>query len=36
MRLLKSLVSFIVGTMRSEDNEEVLNRLKQEFERILR
>ena len=29
-------VSFIVGTMRSEDNEEVLNRLKQEFERILR
>jgi hypothetical protein len=29
-------VSFIVGTMRSEDNEEVLNRLKMEFERILR
>jgi len=29
-------VSFIVGTMRNEDNEEVLNRLKQEFERILR
>jgi hypothetical protein len=29
-------VGFIVGTMRSEDNEEVLNRLKQEFERILR
>jgi hypothetical protein len=29
-------VSFIVGTMRSEENEEVLNRLRQEFERILR
>lgn len=29
-------VSFIVGTMRTEDNEEVLNRLRQEFERILR
>lgn len=29
-------VSFIVGTMRSEDNQEVLNRIRQEFERILR
>jgi len=29
-------VSFIVGTMRTEDNEEVLARLRQEFERILR
>ena len=29
-------VSFIVGTMRTEDNEEVLTRLRQEFERILR
>jgi hypothetical protein len=32
----KVKVSFIVGTMRNEDNEEVLNRLRQEFERILR
>ena len=32
----KGKVSFIVGTMRTEDNEEVLNRLRQEFERILR
>jgi hypothetical protein len=29
-------VSFIVGTMRTEDNEEILGRLKQEFDRILR
>lgn len=29
-------VSFIVGTMRSEENEDVLNRLRQEFDRILR
>jgi len=29
-------VSFIVGTMQTEDNQEILNRLKQEFERILR
>jgi hypothetical protein len=35
-RNAKVKVSFIVGTMRTDDNEEVLNRLKQEFERILR
>jgi len=32
----KVKVSFIVGTMRSDDNEEVLQRLRQEFDRILR
>ena len=32
----KVKVSFIVGTMRNDDNEEVLGRLRQEFERILR
>ena len=32
----KVKVSFIVGTMRSEDNEEVLTRLRQEFDRIVR
>jgi hypothetical protein len=32
----KIKVSFIVGTMRTDDNEEVLHRLRQEFDRILR
>jgi uncharacterized protein DUF3568 len=35
-RKVQVKVSFIVGTMRSDENEELLHRLRQEFERILR